>query len=336
MLLPARPTIRCLQNDLLEGIEDVSQQRLALEKPDELPALHVFDHLALRKARDLFPAEGDVDAKRETISAAKGHPWWKLKTSVYRGAMHQDEATGQAWLCAVARRREGDDDDFYEEFGRGVAANGHSSYLPTDVDRRLLKRDRASFILGLWKEEVRNIAAGLLDQAVKDEQPAKATVAHPLDGRGDLLDVTVELYTLGDERSSVVEVTLTFERFDWASLPLVESAEIVCLAAVDPDEQRWRPGSARGGAQRIYSQVMESVRFEEFLRIARLTRVPGETTAGRHAHWTNDPALTRKTVMGDAVEALCGVFFVPRQDYEDREMCESCDHRYKALEPAHS
>ena len=91
-----------------------------------------------------------------------------------------------------------------------------------------------------------------------------------------------------------------------------------------------------GGQQRMYSLVLNATALNDFARIAHLERRPGQTEAGCHKHWTDDTELTRKSIEGDAVEGLCGVWFVPRQDHNRCEMCPECNARYEAPEPAHS
>nr|WP_241728173.1 DUF3039 domain-containing protein [Dietzia maris] len=49
------------------------------------------------------------------------------------------------------------------------------------------------------------------------------------------------------------------------------------------------------------------------------------------SHYTHREHLAGKTINGEAVRALCGPFFVPRQDHHSLPLCPKCAERYAAL-----
>ena len=124
----ARPTIRCLVEDLGIELPDLSTDLGGLDEPwiDELRRI---------------AAESPTGQKR-ILSIA--HPLvYRLRLSSERGATWLDE-DGVVWLCAVRRREEGSDDDAFRWF-----AELHESgrLLPTDDDRL---RDKAEDALRLF------------------------------------------------------------------------------------------------------------------------------------------------------------------------------------------
>jgi hypothetical protein len=319
MLLPARPTLRCLREDLaglLDGQAKADAETVG--KKDGLPASAV-DHPVLQKARAAFPLSGAPSVKRETLSSGRGHPWWKLKVAEWRGAAHEDPETGQVWVCAVGLKR-----DFYTWFSDVIARKGHSYLLPTDEDRALLKRERASAIIRIWESELHASALIALDDAIGTSRPVTVPVSHPTDGRV-LSECDISVFRMPDEVDGIVEITVSFGRDQWQDSRLIDRAEEVILAAIDPQEQDWRPGSLANGTQTVFSQLVTDEPFEVFLARAKYRRAPGTTTAGSQSHYTDDAELTRKTVEGEAVEAICGAWFVPRQDHASLETCSVCD-----------
>ena len=140
MNTPARPTLRCLREDLVSDWQDHADQLLAGD-PDIAckKALHALRHPAIQKAVESFPIDGESDRLREGISGLTDPMFWKLKTSRWRGAVFEDPNTGQAWLVAAGLRAEGDKArDFYKVFMASVRRRGARHFLPTDADEQAL------------------------------------------------------------------------------------------------------------------------------------------------------------------------------------------------------
>lgn len=332
MLLPARPTLRCLREDLLPVLEGHAlnvaariDRRVQTFDRNDGSTMTEVDHPIVDKARAVFPVVGEVEAQRESLTSAKGHPWWKLKSGEWRGAAHEDESTGQAWICASGLKR-----DFYDGFSRRIGQHGHEYFLPTDEDRKLLKRDRAAAILAIWDQDNHSAALDALDQATAIQGSAYFEIMHPVEGRS-LSTVEVQVFRIDEADGSVVELTVVFSRDTWEDVRLLKRAEEVVLLAIDPQEQDWRPGSPSSGKESIFSQVISNEPFEQFRARARLSRRPAETSPGSHSHYTGVGDLTRKTIFGEAVEALCGTWFVPRQDHVSLPTCPTCASAYSSL-----
>ena len=103
----ARPTVRCLRDDLKLPIPPI-------DKPlDEL------DHMLVSKAVQQF---GDAGSARERIRAIDDQVLFKIKIQRWRGAVWVDEDDENPWLIAAGLREDGSTDDFYEALAAGARA----------------------------------------------------------------------------------------------------------------------------------------------------------------------------------------------------------------------
>lgn len=289
----------------------------------------------------MFKGEGDTDAKRESISGLTDPVWWKLKTARYRGAVYED-ADGQAWLCAAGLRRAGEADDFYADFMAKVSGRGPSHYLPTDADRRRLRLELADARLVGWEARLHALACEALASVAGDggtvdvDVPGLRSAAQDRLG-GDDADVgvkglgtaRVDVVVVPDEdaAASVAEIVLTVD-LDRSKRQLSERAELVLLAALNPDEQGWDSSWTADGA--VYASLLSADELRAHVSGAA-GRAPGLTSPGRHAHYAHKRGLTESAVEGLGVRAMCGTWFVPRQDADSREVCPSCQSAYGRL-----
>ncbi len=101
----ARPTLRCLREDL----------RLAL--PPVNRPLDEIDHPLIRKAAERF---ADPDTPHERIRAIDDHVLFKVKVQRWRGAVWIE--ADLPWLVAGGQREDGSPDDFYAALESGATA----------------------------------------------------------------------------------------------------------------------------------------------------------------------------------------------------------------------
>lgn len=112
----ARPTIRCLEDDL------------GMELPELAVDLGDLEHAWMDELRRIAP-QSPLGQKR-ILSIA--HPLvYRLRVSNERGATWLDPEE-IVWLCAVERREDDSDDDAFVYF---VELHGKSHLLPDDDDR---------------------------------------------------------------------------------------------------------------------------------------------------------------------------------------------------------
>lgn len=320
---PARPTLRCLRDDLTEDWQDARQRGALHDDPMVLPPFDSLDHPVVRHAASVFNGKADTDAQREGITGLNDPMWLKLKTARWRGAIWEDD-DGQAWLCAAGLRRESEASDFYAAFMSDVIGGGPEQFLPTDEDRRRLRIERAEQAVADWERNVHTAACEAV-LAAAERGSHTFTIPGVGVGRPDLSSVLVEVnaYEDDDEDGGVAEVVLTCTRTDWSRADLAEHADLIALAAVEPDEQSWDTSSL--GAGPIYSLTMSPAELTALVAAVDPAATPGASTPGATAHFAHRGQLTQSAVEGNSVRGLCGKWFVPRQDHNSMQTCERCD-----------
>ena len=102
---PARPTLRCLREDLGLPIPPVNRP------------LDEIDHPLIRKAAERF---ADADTPHERIRAIDDQVLFKVKAQRWRGAVWLD--ADLPWLVAGGQREDGSPDDFYAALETGACA----------------------------------------------------------------------------------------------------------------------------------------------------------------------------------------------------------------------
>ncbi|SMQ16380.1 hypothetical protein SAMN06272771_2742 [Streptomyces sp. Ag82_O1-12] len=156
-LRPARPTLRCLREDL------------CLAVPPVTVPLDEIDHPVLAKASEQF---ADEDGKHERIRSVDDQVLFKVKVQRWRGAVWLD--ADLPWLVAAGRREDGSGEDFYaalEADGRAVRARynaEHSDGLKTATHTAHLlpeREDHVRYRAEAGVRFVRRLRATLLDLA---------------------------------------------------------------------------------------------------------------------------------------------------------------------------
>jgi len=124
----ARPTIRCLVDDL------------GLDLPDLDVDLGEIDHPLLAEVRRRTPTS---PRSQKRILAIDPPLVYRARVSDYRGATWVDDTHRIVWLCASCRREEGSEADAYKYFQH---LHEQENLLPTDDD---YLRDRAEAAIRL-------------------------------------------------------------------------------------------------------------------------------------------------------------------------------------------
>jgi hypothetical protein len=160
-VLPARPTLRALREDLKVPVPPV------FEPLDEL------DHPLLAKAREQF---ADENAAHERIRAIDDQVLFKVKVQRWRGAVWTEEQL--PWVVAAGCREDGSQDDFYKalesqavraraEYNRThTPALSGSTYiaelLPGQDDRQRYRLEAGARFRTALVATVRELTAGSL------------------------------------------------------------------------------------------------------------------------------------------------------------------------------
>ncbi|MFF3893819.1 hypothetical protein ACFYY3_11635 [Streptomyces sp. NPDC001812] len=173
----ARPTLRCLQEDL------------DLPLPPVTATLDETDHPIVAKAAEQFV---DAEAKHERIRAIDDQVLFKVKVQRWRGAVWID--ADLPWLVAAGRREDGSGDDFYAKLeAEGKAARAqynatHAEALKTVTSTTHFlptREDHIRYRAEAGVRFVRRLRTTLLDLA-------RATLR---DGREHAVDF--DTFTLG-------------------------------------------------------------------------------------------------------------------------------------------
>lgn len=329
---PARPTLRCLREDLVEGWDDASQRAALKVEPLRLPSLHELEHPLVRHVAGVFTGKPDEDLTREGITGLTDPMWWKAKTGArWRGAVWEDE-DGQAWLCAAGWRYEGEARDFYRQFMAASAADA-GQFLPTDDDRARLRLEQARDRLDAWQRDIHERACEAFRSAADTLLPAAFDIpALGPDGHDPLGRAVVTVVAAPDDDDpdfSLVDVVVEFAREDRSRPDLSERADIVVLAALEPKEQSWDVSASADGP--VYSFMAAQADFDALLAAVDPQRAPCASRPGALAHYAYVGRLTEAAVEGNAVGSMCGKWYVPRQDHANMPVCPDCARAHAAL-----
>jgi hypothetical protein len=210
-----------------------------------------------------------------------------------------------------------------------VPARGADHFLPTEADRILLEQELENEIdpnidarLHQWEAQLvvwtQKLAATSLDSGGVAELTIDDALGAPL----ARLSVCVET-----TEGVLFDVLLEVEPINFAATSEMEWAEHVMLCALNPSEQQW--DSTYMGKGRAYSAcsvtIDSLVEEPQSYSVRAQTPAAGRSAAGVVAHFAHRERLVDCMVDGEAVRAVCGKWFVPRQDPETRDVCPTCE-----------
>lgn len=341
MARPARPTLRCLFEDLSDGFDDpATRAAVASRKIPSVEDLSNVAHPLIRNVAQVFDGNPESERVRENIGGLTNPKWWKAKSGRWRGAVWEDPDTGQCWLCAAGLRREGETVDFYAAFMREVGATGENAatFLPTKDDRDRLSLELARERRRKWERDVFLTALTTVAAACDEGEVREAPLPHLREGAPSPATLQVEVERLSSggvteahEEPAEVRVELRIEDF---SDPEVLGVLLVTSSrAVSPHEESWDVVPVPG--LHVLTATITEARVRQILVASTLpdeeVEDPGRTEPITHAHYARKNDIARGTIEGEAVVALCGVCFVPRQDYVGLPICSVCEDAYRSV-----
>jgi hypothetical protein len=349
-----RVTLRCLVEDLVADWADESQHRAVVSLRDKVgdvvtgrakdsslgrdlraqPGVNMLAHPLVTHFENQFAATGDH--QRENIGNLTDPHWWKQKTGRWRGAASDHSRVGEgAWLCAGGRRTAGSSDDFYAVFKSNVVSYGPEAYLPADEDLALLRAESKVHLLDAWRLQLQMMANVLLADSAGHFGTTVGPVAvttPSLSERGDTLaHVSMNVDEIVAGGDTLYACLLIVEPSVSANPLFVSQLVEAMTAAVEVDPAEWRL-AIHGPDGRATSH--EVALDEGHLARARATRdrghlveeeAPRRLTLGVQAHYSPQERLADASVEGSPVEAICGYWFVPTVDHQNREVCADCE-----------
>lgn len=327
----ARPTLRVLQDDLRAGWKSPhAQPQAGVGGLDLLSPLSELPHPIIQKALESFGDDPQLDNYVGRIRSSTHFTLLEIKAGQWRGAVWIDPDTGTCWLVAAGLAKGGhaDRDDFYERVKRANDSGEISRWLPTDDDRRQLKRETAARLLPEWELTIQRLVLESLRTA-SGSGTAVFALPHPADPNGRFGECTLtvtQVHEPGFEREElVVEIVLENE---FRASHLGWQATIRVLISISPPETSW------DRFEDTYSTIGE---IESHVsRIDQLQAITSEGQVAQSnpndtAHYTHRRNLALSSVEGLGVRSMCGIYFVPSRDHDSLPKCPVCEERYNQL-----
>lgn len=318
-----------LQHDLVDGWDDPTCQRqIAAENWAALHPLAELAHPVIAKAAELYGSNPDHDPAPQPIASSSDPRLLKFGLGQWRAAIWSDPVTGVRWLCAAGRAKGGhrDRDDFYEQIADRVRRGHGSDLLPTDHDRALLRSETATWLLTEWELQIQSDVADCLVN-LADTNVASFRIAHPTQNT-ELAFVTLTL-TIDAPHLEDFQVDIDWKTSQQGShLGAVMIRRV--LTSIAPVAQEWDVH------RWSYSQIAEYGHRARRISELQHASVSQELLAhdpGSVSHYVHTPHIAKSSIEGQAVRALCGVFFVVTQDHNGMDVCPHCQEQYILAQP---
>lgn len=313
----ARPTLQVLRS-LHDGWEDKFQQRAVQDgRYDSLHPFAALRHPILRKCAQELNSDPARDGEKKTIRVSGPLHLLEIRSSQWRAGVWTD-GDGARWIVATGLAKGGHDDhdDFYRSLELCCCSEtGRQSLLPTPQDVHFLKLETAALVRTRWELDIQRTVVGMLRQLV-DTPSVEVSIRHPVKDRR-FARVRLTLSTAEDVEDYVVQV----KDLERPGSPLALVLERRILVSISRPVQAW--DIAHG----VYSAMEEPGHLAA--QIGSLdTAVDADELLlpdlGNQAHRVHRRHVGDAAINGEALRALCGVFFVPTQDAEGLEECPEC------------
>lgn len=297
-----------------------------------IESLEIFriDHPLLRDAQSYIDAGALPDLHRESTKKCdrKVYEVRSREGAAWRGGVVIDEQDSEVWWLVYA-----DKHDRFHSTAPDFFKNEHSKFLPTRIDWALKENDIAR------EKEIAQDEAFLRELFL--------SMAEAMESPGTKFDVSLPA-ELGDDGQvlvsvefsrSVPPIAIMHEEFSQVSLKIrvpMDRQEVrdrltrLSVMAIQPDPDM---------REQIYGVDYQTLHLEFLIADSQLAQFfvePGSGgSAGRRAsysptvqHWADQSHLTRAYVHGEAVQALCGTWYVPTLQGESASalpICEQCE-----------
>lgn len=320
-----------LREDLTAGWESPQPLRLLSEGAHaELHPLSELPHPIIAKAMVSFGADPADDNYVGPIASSTRLRLLEIRNSQWRGGVWEDPDSGVCWLLVAGLAKGGheDRDDFYIRVRRENDSGDPTQWLPTEADLRLLKQETAVRLRTEWELDVQRAIRDALRE-VHSGGTHRIEVDHPISTEGALAHIDLSITAVREDGYEADEIVLEITPSrQYAGSNLLWELTVRVLISIDPPEQSWDrykdTYSNIGEPGAWATRVVELDRLVEAHELA--VSEPGSTS-----HYTHSKHLAGSTVRGNAVRALCGVYFVPTQDHEALPQCPACQERLAEL-----
>lgn len=296
----------------------------------ELHPLSELPHPIIAKAAQSFGPDPADDNFVGPIASSTELRLLEIKQSQWRGGVWNDPDTGVCWLVSAGLAKGGhqDRDDFYRRVERTDEAGDCARWLPSDDDVRLLKQETAAHLRTEWELRCQCSVFEALETVQRGGRQ-RIEIAHPVPGRGRFASVEIAMNVVREGSSQADEILVeVLPEKQYAGSALLWQLTVRVLISIEPPEQSWdRAGDT-------YTNIGEpgawSARLAPLGSLVRANEL-ATSEPGSTSHYAHRLHLAGKTISGEAVRSLCGVYFVPTQDHEALPQCESCAERLAEL-----
>ena len=320
-----------LTEDLTSDWDEVAQFRAVGDRRfNELRPLTNLAHPILRKAAEAF---GECEAEDNPVGLIRSSNSIRLlevKVDQWRAGIWQDPESGFNWVvvAGLAKGDHQDRDDFYKRVERADSNNSSFEWMPSAEDIRLFKVETAAERLLHWELVIQKLVL----EALKELTPQGQTsfkIPHPRDEAKEFATVEMIVKAENDGGYDYDSVVITIDG-DPALVAsnLMWEATLRVLISISPPAEGWdRVGDTFSTFVEPNQLLQRLDELEGF--VAREELDVSKPTD--RSHYSHRYSLTESTVNGEAVRALCGIFFVPTQDHKKLEKCSKCCENYDAI-----
>ncbi|MGY5766546.1 DUF3039 domain-containing protein [Brachybacterium sp. DNPG3] len=321
----ARPTLRTLREDLDDGWED--RRALRAIKAEDFTSLQPLDALAhpiLRKAGESFGDDASEDQYVTTIACVTDVDLLEIKHGQWRAAIWLDATACWVVAAGLAKGNHQDRDDFYKRLERVQDSRSVRSLLPAGDDHKLLKKEDAARRLTEWQRITqRKMIEALAEIVDGGETSVDILSPDPRAAASDLFATVTINHEPFDDGEALEDVYVEVDVADrWKPTQLSWTLTMQILATIHPPEQHWDTSDTYRFAN-LLPRGSLAVRIAE-LRQMEERGAMATSAAGKSAHYVHSRSIAEAAVEGTSVRAICGVYFVPRQDHHSMPVCPSC------------
>lgn len=301
-----------------------------------LPPLARLGHPLILAFDAQFAGNDDKGTLRETISSVSDRQWYKQTySSRWRGAavVLEEDGVETAWLGAAGYHRAGSPEDFYAEFARNCHS-GSAEFLPAAEDHKVRAVEDKMARRDAWKLQVHLTALALLNTALDDpENTYDVKVLSP--SSTELLTLSMMVVHTDVDGTTAHELVVEVTPADWESPRLCEQASIIIRSAIEPQYEAWTTAPLQGNAESHWTvlteEAMATARDAAESGVLGADARPGEVRLGTIAHYARRDNITYATVHGEAIQAMCGHWFVPTADHAHKPKCATCQEQYEKI-----
>lgn len=251
-------------------------------------------HPLIKKAADSFGENSADDNCVGPIACSSTLDLLEIKAGQWRGGIWLDAEQEVAWLVAggLAKGGHDDRDDFYERLGRDDLNGGLDRLLPTEEDRRLLKRETAARMVTDWELRVQKQARDAL-LIVQCGGSTRFTVEHVKASPGGIADIEIEIVQVRDSDCPSDDILVTISpACQHLGTSLTWNLTTRILISLSPPWQGW------DRFKDTYSNIGEPGTWTE--RVSALDRLVdkqslAEPQPGEHAHRAHRRHLAQST-----------------------------------------